>query len=253
MNLMDIIGLTPYIDVASPLVSLGVAPGQAEDHINSVDIVLTASLVKRIDAIWSVGSNAGGLDALTARRVNGTLFIFVIGNPTTLVIDILLSASAINPVMPSGFVWSRRVAAVLLDASQNLLPALWRSDGSVDLMTPIRIGNTLPVDPVIFPLPSPVGAKMRPKLLAVLFPDTVGYWLLARDPDLVPPPTYAADPPTFLNESVAYSPANVITSAMIDSVWTDSNASIMWGVGPLISGITVTMILQGWLDPRDDA
>lgn len=246
---MSIAGLVPYNDVTSPLTVLGVSPGQARDYIADAEIKLAASMRKSISAVWGAGDGFGGLDTLSARLASGTLFVHVIGNLT--ITDVLLSASASNPIMPSGFTWRRRVGAVLLDASANVTPALWRPDGTVDFMAPIRMPNTNPIDPGALILPVPVGLKVRPKLFVVPWPNAAGYYMLLRDPDLVPPPNYADDPVTFYSEACVYSPANVVTASIIDHVWTDMNAKLLYGVGPTASGIVGIIIVQGWFDPRE--
>jgi hypothetical protein len=88
-----------------------------------------ASLTKRIDASWAAGTNQGGLD--TGTVANSTwYYLWAIYNPTTLVADYLISASASSPTMPSGYTFKRFLceqiaAAVLTNGSANLYQAVF--------------------------------------------------------------------------------------------------------------------------------
>lgn len=82
-------------------------------------LVDVAALTKRLDASWVAGNNNGGLDA--GSKANSTwYYLHAIYNPTTLVSDYLLSASATSPTLPSGFTHRRRVGAVLTDSGGSI-------------------------------------------------------------------------------------------------------------------------------------
>src|SRR4029453_16515286 len=73
-------------------------------------------LVKRLDAAWAVGSNAGGLD--TGTKANNTWYhVWVIANSTSGVVDALLSINATTPTMPSGYDKKRRIGSIKTGSS----------------------------------------------------------------------------------------------------------------------------------------
>jgi hypothetical protein len=55
-------------------------------------------------------------------------YVWVIWNPTTEVVNVILSASDISPIIPSGFTKKRLIGAVYNDGSGNLVQFLQRDD-----------------------------------------------------------------------------------------------------------------------------
>lgn len=85
------------------------------------------ALTKQIDAAWVAGTNQGGLD--TGAVANNTpYYIFAIYNPTTLVSDILYSASRTSPTLPSGFTKKEYKGACHTDGSANIRQGSWTYD-----------------------------------------------------------------------------------------------------------------------------
>ncbi len=81
-------------------------------------ITLAAEITKRIDAAWSAGDDAGGLDTGTVANTT-TYHLWLISNGTT--VDALFSTSATSPTMPSGYTLKARIGAVITDGSANIL------------------------------------------------------------------------------------------------------------------------------------
>lgn len=80
-----------------------------------------ATLVKSLSA-WAAGSGNGSLDT-GAIAVTTWYYIYAIYNPTTGVSDILLSASPISPILPSGFTKLKRLPdAIKTNASSQITP-----------------------------------------------------------------------------------------------------------------------------------
>jgi hypothetical protein len=83
-----------------------------------------SALNKQIDATWVAGTNQGGLDTGTVAN-NTPYYIFAIYNPTTLVSDILFSASRTSPTLPSGFTKKEYKGACHTDGSANIRNGQW--------------------------------------------------------------------------------------------------------------------------------
>lgn len=88
-----------------------IAAGAARDSTDAVNIVLAAALTKRLDASWAVGTNQGMLD--TGAIADGTYHLFAIRRADTGVVDVLASASASSPTMPSNYGHKRRIGSII--------------------------------------------------------------------------------------------------------------------------------------------
>jgi hypothetical protein len=92
-------------------------PGQAADSTNADYISLTAAINKSTSA-WAAGTGNGGLDT-GAIAINTWYHVFAIKNPTTNVVDILISLSATAPTMPSGYTLFRRIGSIKTNSSSQ--------------------------------------------------------------------------------------------------------------------------------------
>lgn len=105
---------------------IDIASGRCRDDTNTQDMVLTTTLVKRLDASWAAGTNQGGLDA--GSKASGTWYaIYVIKNVTSGAVDVLFSLSATSPVLPSGYTVKRRIGWIRTDGSSNIIQYTQRS------------------------------------------------------------------------------------------------------------------------------
>lgn len=96
------------------------AAGACPDDTYSA-IMVGSALTKRLDAVWVVGTNQGGLD--TGVKANSTwYYCYVIRNPTSGVVDALFSASASSPTMPAGYTQKMLVMVIRTDGSGNIEP-----------------------------------------------------------------------------------------------------------------------------------
>lgn len=97
-----------------------IAVGSARDSTDSEDIVLGSTITKQIDAAWSVGTNAGGLD--TGSVANSTWYhVWLIKRSDTGVVDALFSTSVTAPTMPANYDYKRRIGSVLTNGSANII------------------------------------------------------------------------------------------------------------------------------------
>jgi hypothetical protein len=96
--------------------NFGAFNAQADDG----SLVFSVSaLTKQIDATWAAGNDQGGLDTGTVAN-SIPYYIFAIYNPSTLVSDILFSASKTSPTLPSGFTKKEYKGACHTDGSANI-------------------------------------------------------------------------------------------------------------------------------------
>ena len=93
---------TNDIDIAIGMCTSGDA-AQADRRT----MTLTATLTKRLDASWSVGSGQGGLD--TGSIGNSDYYIWLIMRSDTGVVDALYSLSPTAPTMPASYDYKRRI------------------------------------------------------------------------------------------------------------------------------------------------
>lgn len=113
-------GLTVQNNATDATNDLDVLSGAARDDTDAADIVLPLTTTKRLDANWAAGSGSGGLD--TGVKANSTTYhVWLILNPTTDAVDVLFSASATNPTMPSGFTQKRRVSSIPVNSSGSFV------------------------------------------------------------------------------------------------------------------------------------
>jgi hypothetical protein len=111
-----------------------VAAGQA--RIGATAVSLASAMTKRLDGSWTAGSGNGGLDTGTVQP-NATYHLRAIRNASTGVADLLWSASATAPTMPSGWNSIQRLQTVKTDGSGNIRPFV--TDGrETRLLTPVN-------------------------------------------------------------------------------------------------------------------
>jgi hypothetical protein len=83
-------------------------------------MALASAITKQIDASWSVGDNAGGLDTGSVAS-DTTYFLWAIKRSDTSVVDALFSTSATSPTMPTSYDLKRLIGAVVTDGSANII------------------------------------------------------------------------------------------------------------------------------------
>ena len=105
---------------------IDVAAGQCMSDDNTYMITVPA-ITKQIDALWALGTNAGGRD--TGTETNSTWYhVFAIARPDTGVSDVLFSTSVSSPNMPASYTKKRRLGSVFNDPSGNIRAFTQRSD-----------------------------------------------------------------------------------------------------------------------------
>ena len=98
-----------------------VAPGAAAQSATPYDLMqLSPAITKRIDALWAVGNNQGGLD--TGGVTSGTYYIWLIQRPDTLVTDVLFSLSSSAPTMPTDYTRRALIGSFTRSSGANGAP-----------------------------------------------------------------------------------------------------------------------------------
>jgi hypothetical protein len=128
--------------------------GIARDSTNAVSIVC-AALIKRLDAVWVVGTNQGGLD--TGAKANSTWYhCFAICKADGSGGDFLFSTSLSSPTMPATYTAFRRVGSVRTNGSGNILGFQQRGDRFSWNTVPIDLNTvTLGTTPLAVTLSAP--------------------------------------------------------------------------------------------------
>lgn len=98
---------------------INIASGVARDSTNADSLTLGSTITKQLDAAWAVGTAQGGLD--TGSIANDVYHMWLIKRPDTGVVDVLFSASATSPTLPSNYTLKRRIGSVIRVAGALLL------------------------------------------------------------------------------------------------------------------------------------
>jgi hypothetical protein len=117
-------GLT--LATAGSSATFSVAAGIATDS-NAGDTMMLASAMSKTTGAWAAGSGNGALD--TGAIANNTWYhVYLIKNPTSGAVDVLISLSATTPtVLPSGYSLFRRIGSMRTNASGQWI--LFRQNG----------------------------------------------------------------------------------------------------------------------------
>lgn len=104
-------------------IAAGIWVSDDTDPDDRVVMQLTSAITKQIDAGWSVGSAAGGLDAGSVANATW-YYLWIIMREDTGVVDALFSTSATSPTMPANYTKKCRQRygmAVLTNGSANIV------------------------------------------------------------------------------------------------------------------------------------
>lgn len=136
-----IAGLVPQNASGDPTNDITITAGTARDSTNTEDMILTASITKRLDAAWVVGDAQGGLDA--GSIANTVYHIWLIKRTDTGVVDALFSTSASSPTMPTNYTKKRRIGSfVRVSASIQTFTATEINGGGLNVtISPVSAGS----------------------------------------------------------------------------------------------------------------
>ena len=93
----------------------------------SGQVVLSSTIVKRLDASWSAGTNQGGL--FSGTKANNTwYYAFVIQNTSTGAVDAGFDSSSVGANVPSGWKITKMIHCFRTDGSGNILNGTYLKD-----------------------------------------------------------------------------------------------------------------------------
>jgi len=114
-----IYGLT-LSNAADTTNDITIAAGCARDDADTEDMFLPSAITKQIDAVWAVGTNAGGLN--TGSVADSTWYeILLIKRVDTGVVDVMFSTTANRATLPTNYTKKRRIGWVRRSAASALL------------------------------------------------------------------------------------------------------------------------------------
>lgn len=220
---------------------INVAVGDCRDDGNAADIRMATPLTKQLDAVWASGTVQGGRD--TGAIADGTWHIYVIRNPTTLVVDVLFSLSVTAPTMPSGYTQKRRIGSIVRRTATIIQ---FKQIGDYfQLITPtidINDSQTTVGQEFTLPLASiPAGLKFWTDVTAFAYNTAQLTTVAITDPDLG----------TAGGVANVYSPSASINGSSSFCVWTNTARSIFSRTVYAPAGITHTsVVVRGYWDRR---
>lgn len=207
-------GLTYSNNGSDATNDIDISSGTCRDATNAIDMALVATLTKRLDAGWAVGTNQGGLD--TGSIGNSDYYIWLIARTDTGVVDVLFSLSSTAPTMPANYTmkrligWFKRVGGSIVafdtyETEGGGLEMNWDAptlDVDSSSLTTARLASAVKV-----PLDFSTTARLR-----VLLSDAGGGFVLIQCPDETDAaPSGSAAPGYTLNST-----AGVGVAAQID-------------------------------------
>ena len=129
---------------------------------------VVSAMTKRLDALWTAGTNQGGLD--TGSKANSTWYhCYAIYNPTSGVSDAIFSANATTPTLPSGYTKYKLIESILTNSSGNIL-AFYHKGNYISWTTKIKdITSGLSTSLTPYSISTPLGRSVMVKVRATLY------------------------------------------------------------------------------------
>src|SRR3989344_6562847 len=112
-------GLT-MSNAADTVNDVTVAAGEACSDDGTTDMVLSGAITKQLDASWSVGTNAGGINT-GAEAISTWYEVHLIKRVDTGVVDVMFTTTANRATLPTSYTKKRRIGWIRNDASSNIL------------------------------------------------------------------------------------------------------------------------------------
>ena len=199
----------------------------------SNETVLLA-MTKRLDALWTAGTNQGGLD--TGSKANSTWYhCYAIHNPTSDVSDAIFSTNATTPTLPSGYTKYKLIESILTNSSGNIL-AFYQIGNYMSWRTKIKdIDSGLTTSLTPYPISTPLGRSVMVKVRATLYTGGASYV------NILSPYDNSLTPSATENDLIATNYVTSIEKEVITN--TSSQISIIAAVAPVNSFILFT---YGW-------
>lgn len=251
-------GLAINNNVADAVNDIDIAAGTARDNADSVDIALVANTTKRLDAIWAVGTNQGGL--FNGVKANSTWYhLFVIKRTDTNVVDVGFDTDPNAVHIPAPYTKFRRLGAVLTDGAGSIRGFQIRGAPTPDREfywnTPQLDVNA--VNPgaaaVTRTLSTPLGVRTEALVSLGVFCNStstqpVGYLSDLALTDVAPDPLATAVFSGAGGQVVAINDTTSVWNWGQVRVWTDTNAQIRSRMTVSDAVTRLGIITRGWVE-----
>lgn len=153
-----------------PTNDIDVSAGKCRSDDDTEDIVLASSITKQLDAVWAVGTNAGGR-ASGAGIANATYHVFVIKRTDTRVVDVAFDSSPTGANIAANtnaaYTKKRRVGSI--SRVSNAIRLFKQDDDNFEWLVPVNDVNvTNPgTAAVTRTLTVPTGIRVQAKTLVI--------------------------------------------------------------------------------------
>ena len=239
-------GLTLSNNATDATNDIDIAPGSVTDSSGAEVLHLGATITKRLDATWAVGTNQGGLD--TGAIANATYHVWLIMRSDTRVTDVLFSTQETSPTMPTGYDYKAYLGAIIRSAGTIL--AFTQNLDEFLLKVPPMMVNT--ADPgtaaVLGSMQTPLNVKVDAIITVSLKDTTVGadtYMLVTSVDQTDTAPGIGTFSLAILNTS-----GTIEQVAYKDVVRTDTSRQVRYRLSASTADHTVYIITHGWYDRR---
>src|SRR3990172_562774 len=212
---------------------------------NYREMKLAATLTKQIDAAWSVGTNAGGLD--TGSVANDTWYhLWAIMRSDTGVVDALFSLSATAPSMPANYDYRRRIGAVRYGTATILG---YTQIGDVFLWDNVAVvqANNPGTGAVLVTLQVPTGIKVGAMLDGTSYgASTTGFVGYVSSPDAVD-----ETPARGIGQLFYYTVLGAVrVYSPIGTIMTNTSGQVRRRINASSASVDIDLGCKGWVDPR---
>lgn len=242
-------GLTLSNNVSDATNDIDIAAGACVSDDGTTVMVLSA-ITKQLDAAWSVGTNQGGLD--TGSIANTTYHLWVINRPDTNVTDVLFSASASAPTMPTNYTKKKCIGSIVRTGAAIKTFTQYRN--YFEWKAPVvDVDDDNPgTSAVTRTLTLPTGVKLRARVNCGIYSGTTGsvngYVSSLDQTDLAVQARTTAS----LTGQSNFHGCDTGTAWNFNpvDVWTNTSAQVRSRIDTSGALDRIGMITQGWMDPR---
>lgn len=158
-------GLTVANNAGTPATDIDFAPGRARDNGDGFDLVLRASLTKRLQSAGAWAAGAGGNGLFTGARAANTWYhLFLIRKDADGSIDAGFDVSFNAANRPAGYGAYQRLTSVKTDGSGNILPFFNIGRQIIWKAPPLDVNVSGSVVDAAYVLSVPPGVRVMAKL-----------------------------------------------------------------------------------------
>jgi hypothetical protein len=230
-------GCTLSNNVTDATNDIDIAAGSCVSDDGTTVMTVTA-ITKRLDAAWAVGTGNGGLD--TGSIANTTYHLWVINRPDTNVTDVLFSASATSPTLPTNYTKKKRIGAVIREG--GVLVPFRQVGNQFERITPVTIvATTSSTSVASIPALTPGGIKTIGLFSGSIDAPSTGNAVLFSDADIASPPA-----PGLTNGILSFASGNAAGGGQFTCITSATAATqVKWQATAARSTYVTT---RGWVD-----